>query len=52
MTDLLMFELRIIISVGLLCDQIVELLLRNQIVKVSISSLNHLLKSVIVSQLS
>jgi hypothetical protein len=39
-------------SVGLLGDQIVELLLRNHTITVSVGSLDHLLKHSIVSKLT
>lgn len=39
-------------SVGLLGDQIVELLLRNHTITVSVGSLDHLLKDRIVSKLT
>lgn len=40
------------VSVGLFGDQVIEFLLWNNSIVISISSLDHVLKSVIVSQLT
>lgn len=47
-----MFESRMIISVGFLGDKCVKFFLRDNTVQVEVSSLDHLLKGVVVSEFS